>query len=123
MTVSCWQLRLGVTFLAVSRLHVGCRMKIEKYGIDLDLNLTTARMVAEQNESKATFEDIINFLFLSALGTVLFGVWCQIFQCERLMNVCRRRQQELEELHEELEYQLRPMLEKSGKLTSLFYAS
>lgn len=38
-------------------------------------------------------------------------------------DVCRRRQQELEELHEELEYQLRPLLEKSGNFSYLLLYS
>jgi len=37
-----------------------------------------------------------------------------------VLHVCRRRQQELEELHEELEYQLRPLLEKPGTLALVF---
>jgi len=39
-----------------------------------------------------------------------------LLQCFVTMHVVyRRRQQELEELHEEIEYQLRPLLEKSGQ--------
>ena len=54
--------------------------------------------------------------------TTLFGTRITALMMINACDASRRRQQELEELHEELEYQLRPLLEKSGKFSLHIFA-